>query len=279
MFISTAAKIRPSEQGESPFSLDIDDNIIKCTGSNTSHSFSRVYREDSQPYHIYRDAIAPLLEDFMSGYNICILLFGETGSGKSHAFAGNHVGDSVGIFQIIIDDLFQEIAAAQTNHLRSSRLQEVANNDNNKQLSNDRLSSDLNNEQHQLQLPTNGIPQRQTLSRQRTPPRIKSGSQIKDGLVKITMQFCELYNEKIHDLLQPESTTAKTLEINENEQKGIYVRGITNAPVNDEAQGIALFEEAWARRLNIETQFGSSNIRSSAILTITQTTVRGVLFL
>ena len=275
MFISSAAKIRPSAKDESPFSLNIDDTTIKCNGSNTSHSFSQVYQEDCQPYYVYRDTIAPLLEDFMSGYNICILLFGETGSGKSHAFAGSHVGDSVGIFQIIIDDLFQEIAAAETNHLRSSRLQEVVNG-NNKDSTNDR-SSDMTNEQQQLQLPTNGAPQRQTLSRQRTPPRIQSGSQIKNGLIKISMQFCELYNEKIHDLLQPESTTDKALEIHENEQKGIYIRGITNVPINDGAQGITLFEEAWARRLHIETEFGPSDVRSSAILTITQTTVRDIL--
>ncbi|RDD39742.1 Chromosome-associated kinesin KIF4 [Trichoplax sp. H2] len=267
MFISSVAKIRPSTENESPPSLQIEEDSIKSKETNATHTFSRIYDADSQPYHIYRDAISPLLEDFIAGYNVCILLFGETGSGKSHAFAGNHHGDSVGLFQLIIDELYQEIATLKTNKIRAS----YDHVDGNEFLDQARPSSTASQHQ-QLQLPSDEYHQRRRLSQQRTLPLSRSGQRVKDGFIKISMQFCELYNEKIHDLLQPKSTTAKTLEINESEQKGIHIRGITSTPIEDATQGVTLFEEAWARRINVDTEFGPSNIRSSAILTITQTT-------
>ena len=53
------------------------------------------------------DMVKPILKDCIQGRNGTVLAYGQTGSGKTHTMLGD--GESLGVVQFLIRDLFREI--------------------------------------------------------------------------------------------------------------------------------------------------------------------------
>ena len=144
MNIEVLARVRPSKHGEQ-LSLNIAGTRIQA-GDGTGHIFGSVYKPESLTHDIFRDAFSPLVELFIAGYNVCVLVFGETGSGKSYSLAGEK-NSKAGLIPLIINSVFTRIKSERSSG-RDVRVQR----------------NDLN-----------------------------------DGVVFV--QFVEVYNEKLRDLL------------------------------------------------------------------------------
>lgn len=144
MNVEVVARVRPPKRGEH-FSLNISGTRVQA-GDGTGHIFGAVYKSESLTYDIFRDAFSSLVELFVAGYNVCVLVFGETGSGKSYSLAGEK-NSKAGLIPLIINSVFTRIK-----NERSAR----------------------------------------------RDVRVQRGD-ANDGVVFV--QFCEVYNEKVKDLL------------------------------------------------------------------------------
>nr|XP_039262238.1 coiled-coil domain-containing protein 78-like [Styela clava] len=89
MNIDSVGKIRPPRSGEGQVSLLITDNKrVHGKQGGVSHSFHLLYHPDSSNQDVFSKAVQPLLDLFIAGFNTCIILYGESGSGKSYTMAG-----------------------------------------------------------------------------------------------------------------------------------------------------------------------------------------------
>ncbi|EKG01704.1 kinesin heavy chain, putative [Trypanosoma cruzi] len=53
-------------------------------------AFSRVYEPDTTQKQLYDDVACPIVDDVMHGYNGTLLVYGQTGAGKTHTMFGLH---------------------------------------------------------------------------------------------------------------------------------------------------------------------------------------------
>eukprot|EP01060_Flectonema_neradi_P016104 TRINITY_DN226_c0_g4_i1.p1 TRINITY_DN226_c0_g4~~TRINITY_DN226_c0_g4_i1.p1 ORF type:complete len:976 (+),score=153.21 TRINITY_DN226_c0_g4_i1:43-2970(+) len=96
--------------------LDVKDgsNIVFKEGR---YSFDRVYSENESQSAIYREAIAPIVESWVSGYNACVFAYGQTGSGKTFTMLGDNGGRKTkqldGIIPRVAEDVFKKIASEE----------------------------------------------------------------------------------------------------------------------------------------------------------------------
>lgn len=103
--VTTYVRIRPARAGEPVRELEATANSIRCGGE--SYEFSKVFTETDNTTDIYGESIHPLIKQFLAGYNVCVLFFGETDSGKSYTIAGT-VNDRNAFFPLTISDIFKD---------------------------------------------------------------------------------------------------------------------------------------------------------------------------
>lgn len=124
MNVEILARIRPPKRGEH-FSLNLSGTRVQAS-DGTGHIFGAVYKSESLTYDIFRDAFSPLVELFIAGYNVCILVFGETGTGKSFSLAGEK-NSKAGMIPLMINSVFTRIKSERS----ARRDQRVQRNDTN----------------------------------------------------------------------------------------------------------------------------------------------------
>jgi len=97
------ARFCPVRSGESA-SIKATTTSIPCGGE--MYDFCKVYTGADKTVNIYHESVQPLIKKFLSGYNVCILVFGESGSGKSYTLAGT-VSERNAFFPLAVNDIFQ----------------------------------------------------------------------------------------------------------------------------------------------------------------------------
>ena len=80
MNVEVHVRVRPSSSEEATLTLSDKEVTMgpKCL------AFDRVYNESATQADIYEEAVAPLVEGVLEGYNGTIFAYGQTGSGKSY---------------------------------------------------------------------------------------------------------------------------------------------------------------------------------------------------
>ena len=101
------ARVCPARSGESTDSIEITTKSIACGGE--LYDFHKVYAGTDSTVNIYHDSVEPLIRRFLSGYNVCVLVFGEGGSGKSYTLAGT-VHERNAFIPLAVNDIFQSNA-------------------------------------------------------------------------------------------------------------------------------------------------------------------------
>lgn len=142
MNIEVLARVRPPKRGDR-FSLNISGTRVQA-GDGTGHIFASIYKPESLTYDIFRDSLSPLVDLLIAGYNVCVLVFGETGSGKSFSLAGEK-NAKAGMIPLIINSVFTKMRNGRSANVRVQQ------------------------------------------------------NELNDGIVSV--QFLEVYNEKLRDLL------------------------------------------------------------------------------
>jgi hypothetical protein len=57
---------------------------------------------------VYKILLSPLMEHYVSGYNVCLIVMGETDSGRAYSLMGDNA--KPGLIQYAMDDIFRRIA-------------------------------------------------------------------------------------------------------------------------------------------------------------------------
>ena len=87
--------------------------------------------------------------------------------------------------------------------------------------------------------------------------------------------FLEIYNELVHDLLDPSSPS---LQLRENIKRGIFVENLREVPVTSAADAYAVLNRGWSNRKVAETTMNHESSRSHAVFTVNiETKVSGEL--
>lgn len=106
MNIEVVARIRPPSRGEIA-SLSVSGTRIE-TNNRTGHIFDAVFKPHILTYDVYKDSFAPLVDYFIAGYNVCVLTFGETDSGKSYSLAGEKTAKA-GLVPLLVNGVFLKL--------------------------------------------------------------------------------------------------------------------------------------------------------------------------
>ena len=90
-------------------------------------------------------------------------------------------------------------------------------------------------------------------------------SRLCDSQATVQMQFIEVYNEEIRDLLTDDETAQSALRIRETMDGEVYVRGLQARTVSSPAEIGKLMDEASSRRVVASTKMNATSSRSHAI--------------
>ena len=103
MNIEVVARIRTPRRGEN-ISLNLSGTRVQAA-DGTGHIFNTVYKSESLTFDVFKDSFSPLVELFVAGYNVCVLVFGESSSGKSFTIAGEKTAKA-GLIPLLINAVF-----------------------------------------------------------------------------------------------------------------------------------------------------------------------------
>ena len=70
--------------------------------------FQQLHRQDASNFDVFHRTVMPQVELCLAGFNTCLLLIGESGSGKSYTIAGETMSKS-GIVPLSMDHIFAKI--------------------------------------------------------------------------------------------------------------------------------------------------------------------------
>ena len=103
--VTTYIRVRPTRHSEPPRELAVTANAIRCGGE--SYQFCKIFAETHNTTDVYHETVHPLIKQFLSGYNVCVMFFGETDSGKAYTLAGT-VNDRNAFFPLAVNDIFRD---------------------------------------------------------------------------------------------------------------------------------------------------------------------------
>ncbi|KFB34901.1 AGAP000575-PA-like protein [Anopheles sinensis] len=121
--VQVALRVRPISQAELARG---NDSVVKVVGrqevivgdgklSSERFTFNYTFNPNTTQLELYEQAVVDLLEKLFEGYNVTILAYGQTCSGKTYTmgteFKGE-LGDEVGVIPRAVTDIFRVIEAA-----------------------------------------------------------------------------------------------------------------------------------------------------------------------
>ncbi|KAK2159852.1 hypothetical protein LSH36_145g07016 [Paralvinella palmiformis] len=84
----------------------------------------------------------------------------------------------------------------------------------------------------------------------------------------VSMQIYEIYNELIKDLMVVPGVYTENLDVQENPEKGSFVKNLSTATVSSASDGASLFRQAFSRRTESPTDFGPAKNHAAIIIHI-----------
>ena len=75
-----------------------------------SFSFKALHRQDASNLDLFRTCVDDLLDYYLAGFNCCLIVMGESGSGKTHTLAGEGTSKA-GLVPTILDAVFARLHA------------------------------------------------------------------------------------------------------------------------------------------------------------------------
>ncbi|KAJ3669543.1 hypothetical protein LUZ60_011493 [Juncus effusus] len=110
--IRVFCRIRPFTAAESwrkssPISTESEKININSVGSKKEFIVDRVFTETTPQVDVYKE-IEPIIKSAFDGHNVCVLAYGQTGTGKTYTMEG--VRGNLGIVPRSIEELFNKIS-------------------------------------------------------------------------------------------------------------------------------------------------------------------------
>eukprot|EP01059_Diplonema_ambulator_P019726 TRINITY_DN33370_c0_g1_i1.p1 TRINITY_DN33370_c0_g1~~TRINITY_DN33370_c0_g1_i1.p1 ORF type:complete len:987 (+),score=103.96 TRINITY_DN33370_c0_g1_i1:76-2961(+) len=111
--IKVAVRVRPmiaSEKGDAN-AIECSKGTVFVEGVKEGMGYDYVFGGDSSQKDVYREAVSPLVDTWVNGYNACLFAYGQTGSGKTFTMLGPDGGHKnlEGMIPQVADDVFRTI--------------------------------------------------------------------------------------------------------------------------------------------------------------------------
>eukprot|EP01122_Echinamoeba_exundans_P005643 TRINITY_DN15798_c0_g1_i1.p1 TRINITY_DN15798_c0_g1~~TRINITY_DN15798_c0_g1_i1.p1 ORF type:complete len:573 (-),score=117.27 TRINITY_DN15798_c0_g1_i1:146-1864(-) len=111
--VRVLARFRPQTEDEKLFGkntcVQIGNNFKSVGVQGQIFSFDRIFDWNSTQQNIYEYSGQPIVSDFLRGYSSAIMVYGQTGAGKTHTMHGKE--NEAGIVQRALTQIFQEVEA------------------------------------------------------------------------------------------------------------------------------------------------------------------------
>ncbi|CAD8147583.1 unnamed protein product [Paramecium octaurelia] len=96
-------RIRSHSDSTNPIEV-VNENILRI--SNREMSFQKIFTENDSNLSVYEGTLSKFISKIFEGFNMTVLCYGMTGSGKTHTMFGNSQ-DHYGIVYQAVKELFQ----------------------------------------------------------------------------------------------------------------------------------------------------------------------------
>lgn len=257
--VNVAVRIRPPLDPEDPNAEIVPsrfkNGVVDAPTANTvtiasPHStskkrflFDRVFEQSTTQIGVW-NYVASCVSSLIQGYNVSIMAYGQSGSGKSYTMGTSHgISDSsrLGIIPRAASALFEE-------------------------LENPSQSAGDASPTKRVRPPSLNISPRNMLM---------GGGDVKLDAKPwtVSVSYLEIYNEQLRDLLSPDngvnaSTGKSHLTIREDVKGNISVKGLQEVVVETADELLGVLERGSASRQTNSTAVNSQSSRSHAIFTI-----------
>uniref|UniRef100_A0A0E0J4Z6 Kinesin motor domain-containing protein n=1 Tax=Oryza nivara TaxID=4536 RepID=A0A0E0J4Z6_ORYNI len=106
--IRVFCRVRPSISAnnfmtKSPVTVENEKIVVRAVGIKKEFSVDRVFDQESTQEDVFQE-VKPILRSALDGHNVCILAYGQTGTGKTYTMEGNN--GKLGIVPRAIQELF-----------------------------------------------------------------------------------------------------------------------------------------------------------------------------
>ncbi|KAH9615912.1 hypothetical protein KSS87_012555 [Heliosperma pusillum] len=120
--IRVFCRIRPvswnnNRKIEEPIFVDSDKIMVKSAGIKKEFEFDKVFCQSSIQEDVFVE-VEPILRSALDGHNVCILAYGQTGTGKTYTMEGTN--EQPGIVPRALKELFHQAALETTTSMTFS---------------------------------------------------------------------------------------------------------------------------------------------------------------
>jgi chromosome segregation ATPase len=204
--------------------------------------FDRVFAEDTTQKGIW-DYLQDSVESFLQGYNVSILAYGQSGSGKSHTMGTSGPQEqrdptTMGVIPRAAQHMFDSLGGRPTHSRSNSGLTGLK------------------------------APNRYSVSSLNQVLQAKNASSQE---WEMTVTYVEIYNEQPRDLLLPEATPLHerpNVQIREDPRGRIFVEGLKSVRVSSMEELMGVLNHGSTIRQTDATAINARSSRSHAVFTI-----------
>ncbi|XP_030520776.1 kinesin-like protein KIN-14U isoform X2 [Rhodamnia argentea] len=100
-----------------PISTGLDKMVVKLSGGAKEFEFDKLFQQESSQEDIFAE-VEPILTSALDGHNVCVLAYGQTGTGKTYTMDG--VNDKPGIVPRALEKLFSHASRDKSSSLTFS---------------------------------------------------------------------------------------------------------------------------------------------------------------
>ncbi|PHT75000.1 hypothetical protein T459_22277 [Capsicum annuum] len=86
-----------------PISVESEKIVVRSGGSRKEFEFDKVFRQESIQENVFAE-VEPIIRSALDGHNVCMLAYGQTGTGKTYTMEGTI--ESPGIIPRVLQELF-----------------------------------------------------------------------------------------------------------------------------------------------------------------------------
>ncbi|KAK7100698.1 coiled-coil domain-containing protein 78-like isoform X2 [Littorina saxatilis] len=110
MNIDVVGRMRPMTRVEGATNL-----LVEANGRVAAHAggpyfgFQTLHSSNTSTYDVFKTSVEALLDLYLAGYNVCLLIGGESGAGKSYNMVGE-TNNRPGLVQMVLDHLFAKLS-------------------------------------------------------------------------------------------------------------------------------------------------------------------------
>ncbi|CAO3597578.1 unnamed protein product [Absidia cylindrospora] len=297
--VQVAIRVRPlspNEKIQPGLPHTSESNVIKTIGNTVtivphqkSFHFDHVFDTESAQNQVYTGVVSNLIDRFLDGYNVTILAYGQTSSGKTHTIMGSAGMDQEGIIPRAMSAFFERLhstispspsSSSSTSSQQSTPTLSSTNispmfppSPSSSYLRLSRSPVSPSKLRPVSTIITSGSPKEYGDSnscRRDSAPALLWRTSEKSSRNSVHVSFVEIYNEELVDLLNPSPSNERPpTAIREDTRGQIHWTGVREVPVSKPEEVLRCLQIGADARATGSTDMNAKSSRSHAIFTVT----------